>query len=122
MQACSYSVVVVKNLESNLLMELIKKRKTYCVIGSSGVGKSTLINNLLKKNILKTGPISQSTNKGKHITNHRELFVLENGGIIIDNPGMREVGIADTSGGLETTFDRIIRLSLNCKFKDCTQR
>ena len=76
-------------------MELIKKRKTYCVIGSSGVGKSTLINNLLKKNILKTGPISQSTNKGKHITNHRELFVLENGGIIIDNPGMREVSIAD---------------------------
>lgn len=98
----------------------IEKGKTYCMLGSSGVGKSTLLNNLSGKTLMRTDSISQSTNKGRHITSHRELIVLESGGILIDNPGMREVGITDTTRGLETTFDRIIRLSLNCKFKDCT--
>ena len=98
----------------------IEKGKTYCMLGSSGVGKSTLLNNLSGKTLMRTDSISVSTNKGRHITSHRELIVLESGGILVDNPGMREVGIADTSGGLETTFDRIISLSQNCKFKDCT--
>jgi len=102
------------------LKTTIEKGKTYCMLGSSGVGKSTLLNNLSGKTLMRTDLISQSTNKGRHITSHRELIVLEGGGILVDNPGMREVGIADTSSGLETTFDRIIRLSLNCKFKDCT--
>jgi ribosome biogenesis GTPase len=98
----------------------IEKGKTYCMLGSSGVGKSTLLNNLSGKTLMRTDSISLSTNKGRHITSHRELIVLESGGILVDNPGMREVGIADTSGGLENTVDRIIRLSLNCKFIDCT--
>lgn len=98
----------------------IKQDKTYCMLGSSGVGKSTLLNNLSGKAIMKTDNISQSTNKGKHITSHRELIVLENGGILIDNPGMREVGIANTESGWEITFDTIIKLSKGCKFKDCT--
>ncbi len=102
------------------LKKIIEKGKTYCMLGSSGVGKSTLMNNLSGRNVMKTDLISQSTGKGRHITSHRELIVLESGGILIDNPGMREVGITDTTSGLETTFDRIIRLSLNCKFKDCT--
>jgi ribosome biogenesis GTPase len=102
------------------VMDFIQKGKTYCVIGSSGVGKSTLINNLLKKNILKTGQISLSTNKGRHVTDQRELLVLENGGIIIDTPGMRELGIADSANGLEITFDLIVNLSQKCRFKDCT--
>lgn len=98
----------------------IEQGKTYCMLGSSGVGKSTLLNNLSGKSVMKTDIISESTNKGKHITSHRELVVLTNGGILIDNPGMREVGIADTAGGLETTFDMILSLSENCRFKDCT--
>jgi ribosome biogenesis GTPase len=98
----------------------IEKGKTYCMLGSSGVGKSTLINNLSGKNIMRTEPISQSTNKGRHITSHRELIILENGGILVDNPGMKEVGIADSATGLEITFDRIVSLSQNCRFKDCT--
>jgi ribosome biogenesis GTPase / thiamine phosphate phosphatase len=101
------------------ILEVIQKGKTYCVVGSSGVGKSTLINNLLKKNILKTGQISQSTNKGRHITDHRELFVLENGGIIIDTPGMKELGMTDNMEGIKTTFQEIFELSLKCKFPDC---
>jgi ribosome biogenesis GTPase len=98
----------------------IKKRKTYCMLGSSGVGKSTLLNNLSGKTIMKTDTISQSTNKGRHVTSHRELIILENGGILIDNPGMREVGVADTSNGLEITFKQIVHLSRLCRFKDCT--
>ena len=102
------------------LKMIIEKGKTYCMLGSSGVGKSTLLNNLSGKSIMRTDTISQSTNKGRHVTSHRELIVLESGGIIIDNPGMREVGIADSTSGLEITFDMIARLSENCKFNDCT--
>ena len=99
---------------------IIEKGKTFCMLGSSGVGKSTLLNNLSGRNIMRTDAISQSTSKGRHVTSHRELIVLENGGILVDNPGMREVGIVDTAYGLETTFDIIFSLSQNCKFKDCT--
>jgi ribosome biogenesis GTPase / thiamine phosphate phosphatase len=104
----------------NILKAIIEKEKTYCMLGSSGVGKSTLLNNLSGKTLMRTDAISKSTNKGRHITSHRELIVLVNGGILVDNPGMREVGIADSTSGLEMTFDRIISLSQNCKFKDCT--
>jgi ribosome biogenesis GTPase len=102
------------------LKKMIEKGKTYCMLGSSGVGKSTLLNNLSGRTLMKTDTISQSTNRGRHITSHRELIILDSGGILIDNPGMREVGIADTTSGLETTFDKIISLSQKCKFKDCT--
>lgn len=98
----------------------IEKGKTYCMLGSSGVGKSTLLNNLAGRTIMKTDTISASTKKGRHITSYRELIILENGGILIDTPGMREVSIADTANGLEITFDMIVKLSENCKFKDCT--
>ena len=98
----------------------IEKGKTYCMLGSSGVGKSTLLNNLSGRLVMKTDAISQSTQRGRHITSCRELIVLDSGGILIDNPGMREVGIADSENGLEITFDEILRLSKSCKFKDCT--
>jgi len=102
------------------LKQIIEKGKTFCMLGSSGVGKSTLLNNLSGRTIMRTDAISQSTSKGRHVTSHRELIILENGGILVDNPGMREVGIVDTGYGLETTFDIIFSLSKNCKFKDCT--
>jgi len=102
------------------LQSVLKKGKTYCFLGSSGVGKSTLINNIAGKKIMKTLSISLSTKKGRHATSHRELIVLHSGGILIDNPGMREIGITDAKGGLEVTFDNIFHLSASCKFNDCT--
>ncbi len=99
--------------------DLIQPGMTYCVIGSSGVGKSTLINTLLKKEVLRTGEISTSTNKGKHVTEHRELFVLEGGGIIIDTPGMKEIGMTDSQEGVSITFRDISDLAEECRFPDC---
>ena len=68
---------------------------------------------------MKTGEISENIERGKHVTSHRELIVLENG-ILIDNPGMREVGITNVADGLEMTFDEILILAQDCKFSDCT--
>lgn len=104
---------------SDQMMKLIQIGRTYCVIGSSGVGKSTLINSLLKREALRTGELSSSTNKGKHVTEHRELFVLDNGAIIIDTPGMKELGLTDDSEGLNTTFGNISQLAGKCRFPDC---
>jgi ribosome biogenesis GTPase / thiamine phosphate phosphatase len=115
-------IIPITNLTKdglNSLRNILIKGKSYCLLGSSGVGKSTLVNNLIGEEILKTASISSSTNKGRHTTNYRELTILENGSILIDNPGMREVGIADSAGGLETTFDAIIQLSKDCRFPDC---
>jgi ribosome biogenesis GTPase len=109
--------------QSQLGIEELKtqliKGKTYCLLGSSGVGKSTLINSLAGTDLMETGEISQSIDRGVHITSHRELLVMEKG-ILIDNPGMREVGITDTTEGLEQTFDQISILAQACKFSDCT--
>jgi ribosome biogenesis GTPase len=102
------------------LRELITRGQTYCLLGSSGVGKSTLMNNLSGRMVMETGSISTSTHKGRHVTSHRELTILDNGGILIDNPGMREIGIADASDGLETTFDSIFRFAEECKYDDCS--
>lgn len=98
----------------------LRSGKTYCLLGSSGVGKSTLLNNLAGKAMMETGEISSSVNKGRHVTSHRELIVLENGSILIDNPGMREVGIADVGEGLETTFASIMDYAEDCRYANCT--
>jgi ribosome biogenesis GTPase len=102
------------------LQASMKAGKTYCLLGSSGVGKSSLLNALAGEAFMKTKTISSHTDRGKHATTHRELRVLDGGAIIIDNPGMREVGIADASDGLEQTFELIHALSIDCKFKNCT--
>ncbi len=102
------------------LQSTVERGKTYCLLGSSGVGKSSLINRLTGTQLMETGSISDRIDRGKHVTTHRELILLDSGAIFIDNPGMREVGIGDGFSGLEATFQEIGALANGCKFKDCT--
>lgn len=96
----------------------IKQGETIAFIGSSGVGKSTLVNRLMGQNVLATKEIREGDDKGRHTTTHRELFLLPNGGLVIDTPGMRELQLY--TGDLAATFEDIEELSLECKFRDCT--
>lgn len=102
------------------LISSIEQGKTYCILGSSGVGKSSLTNNLLQTSKMEVSEVSESTNKGRHTTSHRELLLLPKGGVIIDTPGMRELGIASEEGGIEETFEQITILSSKCRFSDCS--
>ena len=102
------------------ILSLLKPGNTYCLIGSSGVGKSTLINNLIGEEVLTTQDVRQSDDKGRHTTTNRQLIILENGAMIIDNPGMRELANISVSDGIENTFDEISTLADKCKFRDCT--
>ncbi|MBP1929470.1 ribosome biogenesis GTPase [Methanolinea mesophila] len=93
--------------------------KTIVLIGSSGVGKSTLINRLLDRSVQETGGIRDYDGKGRHTTTVRQLFVLDGGALMIDNPGLREVGIGTAVAGLSDTFPDIQELAAGCRFADC---
>jgi ribosome biogenesis GTPase / thiamine phosphate phosphatase len=110
------------NTESDVekIKELLNAERTYCLLGSSGVGKSTLLNKLLSDDIIKTKEVRSKTGKGKHTTTRREMHILDNGAIIIDTPGMRELGIMGTETAIGETFPEITVLAERCRFKDCT--
>lgn len=112
------SIVSDKGLDD--LRDYITKGKTYCFLGSSGVGKSSLINRLLGESAIKTGGISAYSGRGKHVTTRRQMYFLKNGGVVIDNPGMREVGIADIGQGIDAFFDEITDLAKMCRYADCS--
>ncbi len=102
------------------IKDILSEGKTGVFTGSSGVGKSTIINYLMGEAILQTNEVSSSVNKGKHTTTRRELFIIPNGGIVIDTPGMREFQLWNVDKGMEQVFDAIELLSLECKFSNCT--
>jgi ribosome biogenesis GTPase len=103
------------------VMALFEPGKTYCVIGTSGVGKTSLLNKLLgEEDYLFTLPVRESDGKGVHSTTWRELITLENGAHVVDTPGMRELGNLDVNEGIGETFDDILALAAGCKFNDCS--
>jgi ribosome biogenesis GTPase len=93
--------------------------RTYCFVGSSGVGKSTIINRLLGRDALRTEAVS-GTGEGRHTTVRRELIVLEGGALVIDNPGMREFGVLGAEDGMGASFPDIIGAAAGCRYRDCT--
>ncbi len=102
------------------LKGLLITNKTYCLLGSSGVGKTTLLNNLIGQDMFKTKNVREKDGKGRHATTSRQLIKLPPGAMIIDTPGMRELGNFSVEKGLDETFSDIKALSEKCKFSDCT--
>ncbi len=120
--ASGADVIVTSSLSGDgydHVLKYLKKGKTVAFIGSSGVGKSTLINKLMGEEVLVTNAI-RDDDKGRHTTTHRELFVLPNGGVVIDTPGMREIQIAGAD--LSKSFADIEELAQNCFFGDCKHK
>ncbi|MFP2932794.1 ribosome small subunit-dependent GTPase A, partial [Pyxidicoccus sp. 3LG] len=104
------------------LLELLPPGKTGALLGSSGVGKSTLVNRLLGEARLLTQEVRADDSRGRHTTTHRELFVLPHGGLLIDGPGMRELGVWGEEEGVDQVFADILALAEECRFADCAHR
>lgn len=113
-------ISALKNQGLELLEPFVRPGKTIVFLGSSGVGKSTLVNALAGEEIMKVNEIREDDSKGKHTTTYRHLIRLSNGAIVIDTPGMRELGIWDVGEGIGATFSDIEDLFDQCKFSDCS--
>ncbi len=116
-------VIAISNVTGDGLETLqgaLKKGKTHCLLGSSGVGKTTVINHLLGGELFETSPVREKDGRGRHTTACRQLVLLDNGALLIDTPGMREVGMLAVSNSIKDSFADIHELTLECRFKDCT--
>ncbi len=100
--------------------DLLAPKKTYCLLGSSGVGKTTLIHHLAGEQRFRTRPVREKDGKGRHATTARQLIRLSGGAMIVDTPGMRELGNVGAQAGLTETFDELAALASRCRFADCS--
>lgn len=98
----------------------LAKGKTYCLLGSSGVGKTTLLNRLLGREVFDTNPVREKDGKGRHTTARRQLIVLEHGALLVDTPGLRELGMIDVEAGIDESFSDVKALIAKCRFNDCS--
>ena len=115
-------VLAVNSLDPESIADLHQwcgSGQTVALVGSSGVGKSTLLNTLVGKAVAITGAIREDDSKGRHTTTSRSLHALPNGGLVLDSPGMRELKLTDVAAGLGVVFDDIEVLAERCRFKDC---
>lgn len=117
-----HAVCALNEEKVSPLRQYLSTGKTVVLVGSSGVGKSTLINTLLEEERQKVGAVRGKDGKGRHITAKRELIVIPEGGILMDNPGMRSVTLWGDQEGLEATFEDIAELVRQCKFRSCQHK
>ncbi len=120
-----YTLLPISSISDNGIEALQKELmpyKTYCLLGSSGVGKTTLLNKLLGEQRFSVSEVREKDSKGRHTTTRRQLIRLESGSIFIDTPGIRELGNFDVHTGMEETFDDIALYGAKCRFNNCTHR
>ncbi len=104
----------------DVVRQLLERGRTYCLIGSSGVGKTTLLNGLLGREEFDTTPVRESDGRGRHTTSYRQLTVLGNRSLLIDTPGMKELGLLTDSESIDDSFEDIHELAKECRFNDCS--
>ena len=114
----AFSNLSQENIDS--IVSSLKSGLCYCLLGSSGVGKTTLLNSIIGDDKFETQPVSKIQSKGRHTTTSRQLVRLESGAMIIDTPGMRELGSMFVDDGLNETFSEILELTHSCKFANCS--
>ena len=102
------------------LRDTLEKGKTYCLIGSSGVGKSTILNKLVGKEEFATNTVREKSAKGRHTTSRRQLVILDNGALFVDTPGMRELGMLGFGLGIDESYEDIAAIAERCRFAVCT--
>jgi len=102
------------------IQRVLERGKTYCLLGSSGVGKTTLLNHLLGGEVFETAPVRDRDGRGRHTTARRQLTILRNGALLIDTPGLRELGMLGVGASIDEMFSDIQQMSTLCRFNDCT--
>ena len=115
-----YAISCKAKIGLDNLQKYFKKGNTLVFLGSSGVGKSTLVNTLIGEDVMKTSEIREDDSKGRHTTTNRQLLMLPTGAMVIDTPGMRELGMWNCDDGIDKTFQDVEKYFGTCKFSDCT--
>jgi len=117
-----HSISAIKNQGLEILQKYLGRGKTVVLLGSSGVGKSSIINKMLGEESLKIREVRAYDGRGRHTTAYRHMILLPDGGIVIDTPGMRELALWSNEEGLERAFNDIGELALGCRFRDCSHQ
>lgn len=120
--AFGVDIHAISNLSAEgleILQDYFQENKTVVLLGSSGVGKSSLINNLAQENVMKVNELRSNIDKGRHTTTYKQMFILPKGGLIIDTPGIRELQLWDAEDGISKCFKDIEELAKSCRFSDC---